>query len=179
MKKIFIKSNIFSFLLGAILFGSIGIVSAYTIFANDIGYTSKDEDWEVENVNDAIDDLHNRVKKINLDNLVTEEIYTNHVSGATYTYTISNVSEYNYYFLINITWRSGSADYASSLNALTIKTITNATYIDYGYVGAQWKSRESAAVKTYLIYPDKSGQDITITLNAGDGFTVYGIKNKE
>ena len=58
MKKIFKKSNIFAFILGALIFGSIGVVSAYTIFANDIGYTPKDTTWEVDNVKDAIDELY-------------------------------------------------------------------------------------------------------------------------
>ena len=47
------------------IFGSIGVVSAYTILANDIGYTPKDTTWEVDNVKDAIDDLYsNSIKKI-------------------------------------------------------------------------------------------------------------------
>lgn len=58
MKKIFRKSNIFAFVLGAIIFGGIVGVSAYTILANDIGYTPKDTTWEVDNVKDAIDDLY-------------------------------------------------------------------------------------------------------------------------
>ena len=58
MKKIFKKSNIFSFLLGTIIFTGITSVAAYTIFANDIGYTPKDTTWKVDNVKDAIDDLY-------------------------------------------------------------------------------------------------------------------------
>ena len=63
MKKIFKKSNIFAFIIGALIFGSIGVVSAYTIFANDIGYTPSDTTWDVDNVKDAIDDLY--IKMIN------------------------------------------------------------------------------------------------------------------
>ena len=57
MKKV-LKSRIFAFIVGSIIFGSIGVVSAYTILANDIGYTSKDTTWKVDNVKDAIDDLY-------------------------------------------------------------------------------------------------------------------------
>ena len=42
MKKIFKKSNIFSFLLGAIIFSGITSVAAYNILASDIGYTPKE-----------------------------------------------------------------------------------------------------------------------------------------
>ena len=63
MKKIFKKSNIFAFILGALIFGGIVGVSAYTIFADDIGYTPKDTNWEVDNVKDAIDDLYRNIIK--------------------------------------------------------------------------------------------------------------------
>lgn len=67
MKKIF-KNPIFTFILGAIIFGGIVGVSAYTIFANDIGYTPKDSTWkksngeDITNVKDAIDELYSKSK---------------------------------------------------------------------------------------------------------------------
>ena len=71
MKKI-VKSRVFAFILGAILFGSIGVVSAYTLFANDIGYTPNDATWEVSNVKDAIDDLYEK-GVLNISSLQTFE----------------------------------------------------------------------------------------------------------
>ena len=65
MKKI-IKNPIFTFILGALIFGGIVGVSAYTIFANDIGYTPKDSTWkksngeDITNVKDAIDELYSK-----------------------------------------------------------------------------------------------------------------------
>ena len=70
IQKLFRKSNIFSFILGAIIFGSIGVVSAYTLYANDIEYTPKDTTWKKEdgsditNVKEAIDELYNSKKSI-------------------------------------------------------------------------------------------------------------------
>lgn len=58
--KLFKKDNILAFLLGAVIFGSIGVVSAYSILANDIGYTPNDTTWEVDNVKNAIDDLYTK-----------------------------------------------------------------------------------------------------------------------
>ena len=60
MKKI-LKSRIFSFILGAVIFGFIGVVSAYTLLASDTEYHPKDEDWEVDNVSDALDYLYENV----------------------------------------------------------------------------------------------------------------------
>ena len=65
MKKVF-KSRIFAFILGALIFSGITAVSAYSIFANDIGYTPKDTTWkksngeDITNVKDAIDELYEK-----------------------------------------------------------------------------------------------------------------------
>ena len=56
MKKIN-RSHIYSFILGAIIFGSVGVGA--TMVANSISYTPKDTSWNVDNVSDAIDDLYN------------------------------------------------------------------------------------------------------------------------
>ena len=55
------KSNIISFILGAVVLGTISTVFAYTLFANNVGYEPQDEAWEVDNVKSAIDDLHKKV----------------------------------------------------------------------------------------------------------------------
>ena len=67
MKKIFRKSNIFAFILGAIIFGGIGVVSAaYTIYANNIEFTPSNSSWKkangdnITNVKDAIDDMYDK-----------------------------------------------------------------------------------------------------------------------
>ena len=56
------KSNIFSFVLGAIIFGTISVVSAYALLSSDVSYTPEDEGWNVDNVQDAIDDLNKNLK---------------------------------------------------------------------------------------------------------------------
>ena len=75
MKKV-LKSRIFAFVLGALIFGGIVGVSAYTIFANDIGYIPKDTTWkksngeDITNVKDAIDELYT---KANSNSVVNEK----------------------------------------------------------------------------------------------------------
>ena len=56
MKKFVNKNLLLGFLLGS-LASSIISVLAFTIIAENVGYTSKDDDWTVHNVQDAIDDL--------------------------------------------------------------------------------------------------------------------------
>ena len=53
-----LKSNIISFILGALIFGGIGAVFAYSIFANNVGFTPTDNTWNVNNVENAINDLY-------------------------------------------------------------------------------------------------------------------------
>ena len=55
--KSLVRSNVFSFLLGSFLFGSISLVSAYILFASDVSYAPSDDTWNVENVQDAVDEL--------------------------------------------------------------------------------------------------------------------------
>jgi len=52
------KKTILSFILGGIIFGCIGIYAA-NYLASDVTYTPKDTNWEVNNVNEALDDLYN------------------------------------------------------------------------------------------------------------------------
>ena len=59
MKKI-IKNPILMFLLGAIIFGSIGPVLAYTLTASQVTYISPDASWHVSNVEDAVDQLYEK-----------------------------------------------------------------------------------------------------------------------
>ena len=56
MKKIF-KNPIFTFILGAVIFGSISTTFAYSNIANNISYISTDDDWDANNVSDAINAL--------------------------------------------------------------------------------------------------------------------------
>ena len=89
MKKILNKINIFSFILGAIIFGGIVGVSAYTIFANDVGYTPTDENWKkadgsnITNVKEAIDELYTRTNNNKSIDLTTKTIATE--NGNCYT----------------------------------------------------------------------------------------------
>ena len=62
-----LKNPIFTFILGAIIFGSITGVIAYNVSAN-IEFTPDDQDWEVENVQGALNDLYSK-KQIDVSNM--------------------------------------------------------------------------------------------------------------
>ncbi|MBR1416335.1 MAG: hypothetical protein IJ572_00765 [Bacilli bacterium] len=52
------KRKIVSFILGALIFGSISTVFAFSFLSSDTEYIPSDNTWDVDNVSDAIDYLH-------------------------------------------------------------------------------------------------------------------------
>ena len=132
MKKI-IKNPIFTFVLCALIFGGIVGVSAYTIFANDIGYTPKDITWkksngeDITNVKDAIDELYNKssdynlklsgLEELNLDNITlveNKEIKLLNSQSGTVTYDNLNSGNYLLYTFRTTTVSDGGVYYAQS-----------------------------------------------------------------
>ena len=57
MKKEYIIRVLF-FILGALVFGGISFVFAFDFSADNVSYTPIDTTWNVDNVKDAIDNLH-------------------------------------------------------------------------------------------------------------------------
>ena len=60
MKKRLNKKHIIIFIISAIILSSCTVL-AYTLFAENIGFTPVDDTWDVENVSEALDDLNIRV----------------------------------------------------------------------------------------------------------------------
>ena len=52
------KYHIFAFIIGAVIFSSINGVLAYKLFASQVGYEPDDNNWNVNQVDTAIDDLY-------------------------------------------------------------------------------------------------------------------------
>ena len=70
MKKVLNKlknNSLFTFILGGLIFGSIGIYGANVYNSNSIEYNPTDSSWKVSNVNDAINSLYSM--KQELDNI--------------------------------------------------------------------------------------------------------------
>ena len=76
MQKL-IKSRIMYFILGVVLSVGITSVFAYSIFAPDVGFTPRDDTWNVDNSKDALDDLHETCDycKTRFENLVWDFPY--------------------------------------------------------------------------------------------------------
>ena len=169
MEKI-LKSRIFTFILGVIIFGSIGVVSASVLYqANEIGYTPKDSTWEVDNVKDAIDDLYTKSNISSSNLIINKNEYVSSIS-------FQPSDEYRYYILTNVIWYGTSTRYADCINYSNINTIENATYIDIGATGRNTSS-SSGASRSFLIIPSANKENITVNFVSGvDALSIYGIK---
>ena len=91
-----LKSRIFAFILGGIIFSAIGVF-AYAYNAGQITYTPKDSNWKVNNVKSAIDDLNGKVmREITLQGSVN--VYTS--GGGNGQIKIDNFKQYFKYFTV-------------------------------------------------------------------------------
>ena len=57
MKRI-INNPIFTFIIGSVLFGSIGSIYAYRLLAEQVEYNPEENSWNVSNVDNALDNLY-------------------------------------------------------------------------------------------------------------------------
>ena len=123
MKRI-IKSRIFAFILGAIIFGSVGVYASSYI-AKDISFTPKNTNWKKEdgtditNVKDAIDDLYikNQLSSVSF-------IGKNSINGnTTMTYTFEEDVELG---LVIVSASNNGSD--SSVYPATIQSLSSGNY---------------------------------------------------
>ena len=70
------KKNILSFILGGLIFGTIGVGATYVYTARDISFLPSDENWNVTNASEAISSLKDDLNTVN--NNVSE--YKNNIA---------------------------------------------------------------------------------------------------
>ena len=78
MKKVF-KSRIFFLVLGMIIATTISVGATALYSSSEIGFTPTDPNWHVNNLEDAINDLHNTSSK------TAVQVATLTTQGASYT----------------------------------------------------------------------------------------------
>ena len=76
------KKLIIGFILGGLIFGSVGIYAA-SYYAKDVSYEPTDASWEVTNVSDALDHLYKNARNVQIGNLHAK------LSGASIQKTIN------------------------------------------------------------------------------------------
>ena len=167
MKKIkyYVRKNLISFVIGLILFGSLGAYAIVTFQSKDVSYENKSSGLSSNNVQGAIDELYEECTKVPapgdtiLDSVdvVTsgDGLYEDTYEEGRYFYKGKNVN--NYITFNNEMWRIVSIEADK-----TIKIMRNAVLSDIAWDSSNsnnWK--RPADLNTYL-----NGSYLTETLNA-------------
>ena len=182
MKRI-IKSRIFTFILGAIIFGSVGVIAANYV-ANDISFTPKDTTWkkqdgtDIVTVKDALDELYTKIdSKLSLDNVYYEKSY-----GPATSRTISKQLEKGKY-IVSIVYSEGGSwnidNYDSDISFNTLQCLSNKCEIDK-IVGKTINATSSgnASGSSYKAFSSLRHTLYHIDLYADDTISVsYGSNN--
>ena len=181
MKRV-IKNNIFGFIVGAVIFGCLGVIAANAINARDILYRDT-------NVESAIDNLYQQEAIVD-----SNYIYSNYVgvsSSSTTNGTNLSLSKGKYVcsFALQAAWinyssASSFAEGDSSNISSLISGCTTLTPLKY-YSGSQGANDKSASIyahisSTYGNFVCEVASDTQITLaKAGDASSAipltYGI----
>ena len=104
------KKYIIAFVLGAIIFSGISGVTAYTIMANSIEFQSRNNNWNVNNVGDALNSLY--TMKTSEDYSTDEKRVGTYIDGKPiYQKTITNLS-------ITMTWVNQYLTQSAQINPL-------------------------------------------------------------
>ena len=140
-----LKSRIFIFVLGFTLATTIGVVAA-NLSASNISFEPDDENWNVETVQAALNDLYTEKQSTRLIKLSETTVRSN----AAHTYNVSNIDGYQNFTASNFifgfqefgwvggstTEGTGTVSYNSSTGIVTFPKVigggTNAT-LDISY----------------------------------------------
>jgi len=104
MRKIFI-SKLFYFILGIIISSGITVYAATTLLSKDIGFVPDNSSWEVNNVQDALNDLYSSVEEPKEISLCAHSWTANGKAGAAIDL---DYYDYRYLKLKNFGYQSGS-----------------------------------------------------------------------
>ena len=165
------KKILLGIVVGLVIASGIGVV-AYNYNASSIEYTPSDSTWSVNNVSDALDELLSDKDKIS-DDLTVEVV--GQYSFVSDSITINNVTNYKYYSVISGYWTSSGATSNEMLGYINVTSTDNATFKEIASTSST-KDTSGVASRTFIIYPDGSGEDITVHFNRADSISIYGIK---
>lgn len=167
MKKIIDKKTIVTFIISGIIFGSLGVYGANVYQSNAIEYSPTDSDWEVSNVNDALNDLNDLLKGCNENLLeigdVKVDVTRTHINGSGYAdkQTVRVVVTFKDEVIIDESMTNSSVyDQSNSYVSGDIKVDVIRTHID----GSGYADKQTVKVVVYykdMIIIEKSMTDST------------------
>ena len=161
--KYYVRKNLISFLIGLILFGSIGVYAIVTFNSKDVSYENEASGLASKNVQGAIDELYTECTAEKIDvggeevviTTTGDGLYKDEYEEGRYIYKGKNVN--NYITFNNEVWRIVSVEPDKTIKIMREASIGNRA----------WDSSDSnnwarpASLNTYL-----NGSYLTETLNS-------------
>ena len=163
--KYYVRKNLISFVIGLILFGSIGVYALVTFQSKDVSYENKTSGLSSNNVQGAIDELYEECTKVPtsggtiIDNeeIITsgDGLYQDEYEEGRYFYKGVNVN--NYITFNNEVWRIVSIEPDKTIKIMREANLGDRAWDDSN--SNNWS--RPATLNTYL-----NGSYLTGTLNA-------------
>ena len=137
------KSNVFAFILGAIIFCGVGVGAVATLFSYDIWFSPKDTAWkkangeEILNVEDALNELYVRTNKDILNKFVLKirsESWSSTDAGVTNFNLVGTpniINNYKYFKITGVTTSNVKKYQLEGHSVQANKTIALTTNTEY------------------------------------------------
>ena len=157
-------------MLGFILAGTISVAASILYNAKDVGYTPDNENWQVDNVKDAIDFLYDSKKPFKIVNTIGQTNFGTN-GTANFSQSINGLTVGKYYLLLTkIGINASATTFAANLTlsdssceqVLDTKDFNSIKTTDGYYPG--W------VVRYYLCKPEST----SITVNASLTKSIHG-----
>ena len=163
MMKI-LRSQIFAFVMGAILFSVLSVLAA-TLNSKDILFNPQNTNWKVDNVNDALNYLYG-IADLNL------ELYSSDSITGTLTTSRKNsfsITKGKYLLIINV-YNAGATITGLNTTA-TLSSTGNVTFKKIKSVVNGYDTVHSASSNLMVYDVVCDATNATITINSSDGGT--------
>lgn len=163
MKKI-LKSNILNFLIVIILLSGLS-VCAYSLNCSDILFNPKNTEWSVDNVNDALDYLYDKV------DLNLTSYYSNSVTGTLTSSRKANVNVTKGKYLIIINVYNAGATTTGLKSTATLSSNNNVSFEKIESVVSGYNTTHSASSLLIVYNVECVDDTATITITSSDAGT--------
>lgn len=181
------KNRIFIFILGGVFFGSITGVVAYGMAADNVSYTPKDNNWNVENVDQALNDLY--TNRINQNSFGTTRYATS--AGdliSKRTSTLSNVSKGKYMVVVTTTynWTTYASSWPIESGTLSSGNLScNSSNCQISFLGGYFNtlrptgmdhgyySQYASHVRTYYVEIKENNDSLSSYISDGNIESTY------
>ena len=160
LKKL-IKNPLITFIIGAVLFTGIASATTYLLMAESVEFNPKDDNWNVNDVDIALNDLYDKYIDI-----TTPSVERIHVCSGENTNTCSGSTlEIGEYYICVTNSRNYNGTHTIT-GAEVLLNQENGGYLDYKYT-------------TYRSFIKPTSSTITISISNGRGisYDCYHINN--